>query len=174
GEGRGRHREAVLSSLRHMLSGGIYDHVGGGLCRYATDDSWLVPHFEKMLYDNAQLIALGTAAYSLTEDELFRFRIEETVGFLAREMTVNGGGFASSLDADSDGEEGLFYLWDEAEIDATLGAGRAADLLSFYQLARPAGWEGKPILHRRDNPALGRADSDPGLFEMKHALLEQR
>src|SRR5690606_16441959 len=120
-DGETSHRDDVVHSLRSMLSGGIYDHLGGGLCRYSTDDSWLVPHFEKMLYDNAQLIDLAAWAYAETGDDLFRYRIEETVGWLSREMLMSGGGFASSLDADSDGEEGLFYLWTQARIAEVLG-----------------------------------------------------
>src|SRR5690606_40657660 len=110
----------VLTSLRNMLSGGIYDHVGGGLSRYSTDADWLVPHFEKMLYDNAQLIHLSCQAYGETGDRLFKARIEETVAWLLREMEVDGA-FASSLDADSEGVEGKFYCWTEDEVKSVLG-----------------------------------------------------
>ncbi|BCH29242.1 thioredoxin domain-containing protein [Mesorhizobium sp. L-8-10] len=144
--GNREHRDSVLLSLREMLKGGIYDHVGGGLSRYSTDADWLVPHFEKMLYDNAQLLQSLGWAYAATKDELFGVRIKETVGWLLREMRVDGGGFASSLDADSEGEEGLFYTWDRSEIESILGES-STRFLSIYGLAAPDGWEGKPVLH---------------------------
>src|SRR5690606_22520598 len=104
--GATQHRDAVAASLKHMLAGGIYDHVGGGLARYATDAQWLVPHFEKMLYDNAQLVRLASWVFAATGDDLLRMRIEETIGWLLRDMRVEGGAFASSFDADSEGGEG--------------------------------------------------------------------
>ncbi|WEX09615.1 thioredoxin domain-containing protein [Chelativorans sp. AA-79] len=146
------HRNAVLLTLRQMLSGGIYDHVGGGLARYSTDEQWLVPHFEKMLYDNAQLIQLCSFAYAETGEELFRIRIDETAEWLLREMRMQSAGFASSLDADSEGEEGKFYLWTHDEIEKVLGAD-SEKLLAYYGLANPSGWEGNPILHRLHHPA---------------------
>lgn len=173
-DGEASHRDAVVHSLRNMLAGGIYDHLGGGLCRYSTDDSWLVPHFEKMLYDNAQLIDLAGWAYAETGDELFRVRIEETMGWLSREMLVPGGGFASSLDADSEGEEGRFYLWTEAEIADVLGRADADRFLSSYQVTAPANWEGDPVLHRLAAKDFGPADDDPAVRAMKSRLLEAR
>ena len=172
--GAADHRDAVVASLRAMLSGGIYDHVGGGLCRYSTDAAWLVPHFEKMLYDNAQLIDLAGWAYAETGDELFRYRIEETIAWLAREMLVQGGGFASSLDADSDGEEGRFYLWTREEIVHILGEDDTNRFLGSYQLAQPPEWEGEPILHRLTSPGLGPVDTNPAIRAMKAKLLEAR
>jgi uncharacterized protein YyaL (SSP411 family) len=147
-----QHGQAVSSSLRHMLAGGIYDHIGGGLCRYSTDADWLVPHFEKMLYDNAQLLRMANWSYSATGEELFRIRIEETVEWLQREMVVDGGGFASSLDADSEGEEGLFYTWSQEEIDSTLRADSGL-FFSHFTLSSPRGWEGKPIIHQTADQA---------------------
>jgi len=152
--GATNHRDLVLTSLRKMLSGGIYDHVGGGLSRYSTDADWLVPHFEKMLYDNAQLISLCCQAYGETGDPLFRVRIEETVKWLLNEMWLADGAFASSLDADSEGVEGKFYVWSEEEIISVLGQD-ATVLLETYQLSKPAEWEGGPILNRSAHPALG-------------------
>ena len=146
-EGRADCRDAALLSLRRMLDGGIYDHVGGGLSRYSTDAEWLVPHFEKMLYDNAQLIRMANWAYGETGDRLFQVRIEDTIDWLMREMRLPSGAFASSLDADSEGEEGLFYTWSEAEVRAVLGNAASA-FLSAYSLTAPPGWHGKPILHR--------------------------
>lgn len=172
--GEATHRDAVAHSLQAMLSGGIYDHLGGGLCRYSVDDRWLVPHFEKMLYDNVQLIDLGTAAYGETGSDLFRLRIEETVGWLQREMMLPEGGFASSLDADSDGEEGKFYLWTREQLIAALGSPEVDAFLSAYELTAPEGWEGDPILHRLSSPTLGPADEDPDFIEAKQRLLDER
>ena len=155
--GEPAHRDAVLLSLRHMLNGGIYDHVGGGLCRYSTDAEWLVPHFEKMLYDNAMLIRLANWAFADTGEQLFRDRIETTISWLLREMRVGGGGFAASLDADSDGEEGSYYTWDQAEIDAVLG-NDAPTFFSSYTLAAPHGWEGKPIIRSHARRPRSRGD----------------
>ena len=143
------YRDAVLLSLRKMLAGGIYDHIGGGLSRYSTDAEWLVPHFEKMLYDNAQLIRAANWAFGDTGDQLFQVRIEATIAWLLREMRLPGGGFASSLDADSEGEEGLFYTWSKDEIDAVLGV-RAAAFLAAYSLGAPPEWHGKPILFQEN------------------------
>ena len=146
-DGEPSQRQQVVHSLKMMLAGGIYDHVGGGLCRYSTDAEWIVPHFEKMLYDNAQLLRHACLAFAETADPVFAARTEQTIDWLAREMVVAGGGFAASLDADSDGEEGKFYTWTHAEIDKLLGAA-AADLFAVYDLAAPSAWDGDPILHR--------------------------
>jgi uncharacterized protein len=160
------HRDAVLLSLGTMLDGGIYDHVGGGLCRYSTDAEWLVPHFEKMLYDNAQLIRLANWAWAETGDHLFRDRIEGTVAWLLREMRVNGGGFAASLDADSGGEEGAFYTWDRSEIESVLGE-QGAEFLSAYSLSVPDHWEGRPVLHRTPGASVD-ADFGEALDLLRH------
>ncbi|RWA81455.1 thioredoxin domain-containing protein [Mesorhizobium sp.] len=148
-DGHTAHRDAVLISLEKMLAGGIYDHLGGGLSRYSTDAEWLVPHFEKMLYDNAQLIRMCNWAYAATGNDLFRIRIEETVTWLLREMRVEGGAFAASLDADSEGEEGLFYTWSRQEIEAGLGSD-AAVFFRYFELAAPHAWEGKPIIRQSE------------------------
>ncbi|RWM36687.1 thioredoxin domain-containing protein [Mesorhizobium sp.] len=148
-DGQTAHRDAVLLSLEKMLAGGIYDHVGGGLSRYSTDAEWLVPHFEKMLYDNAQLVRMCNWAFAATGNDLFRIRIEETVAWLLREMRVDGGAFAASLDADSEGEEGLFYTWRQEEVEVALGDD-ATSFFRHFELAAPHGWEGKPIIRQSE------------------------
>jgi uncharacterized protein YyaL (SSP411 family) len=166
-------RDAVLISLRHMLNGGIYDHVGGGLSRYSTDASWLIPHFEKMLYDNALLIRQASWAFAESGDNLFRDRLEQTITWLLREMRVNGGGFASSLDADSEGEEGLFYTWTRAELSEALG--NKADLFfEAYALAAPDQWEGKPVIYRPADTAPMDEDDLKPLREILFAKRERR
>jgi hypothetical protein len=150
-------RDAVVLTLDHICQGGIYDHLGGGFARYSTDARWLAPHFEKMLYDNALLIDLLTAVWQETRSPLYAERIAETVGWVAREMRQPEGGFCSSLDADSEHEEGKFYVWHDAEIDAAL-AERAARFKQFYDVTPAGNWEGKTILNRLSN--LARADDE--------------
>ena len=113
---------AASTSRSSDCQGGIYDHLGGGFSRYSVDERWLVPHFEKMLYDNAQLLELLALAQARSGRTLFRTRAQETVGWLAREMTTPDGAFCASLDADTEGEEGKFYVWSLAEIVRGLGA----------------------------------------------------
>jgi len=140
--------DAAILSLRNMCEGGIYDHLGGGFARYSVDDRWLVPHFEKMLYDNAQILELLALAWKRTKDDLFRRRAIETVEWLKREMIVEGGGFASSLDADSEGEEGKFYVWSLAEVESILGADDAAFFAKAYDITREGNFEGHNIPNR--------------------------
>jgi len=141
-----RFGEAVRAMLEAMNAGGIYDHLGGGYARYSTDAEWLVPHFEKMLYDNAQILELLALVHSLWPDPTFAERARETVAWLNREMRV-GDAFAASLDADQDGEEGLFYVWREEEIDAALGDS-AAPFKAAYGVTPEGNWEGRAILRR--------------------------
>ena len=167
------HRDAVLLSLRKMLAGGIYDHVGGGLSRYSTDAEWTIPHFEKMLYDNAQLLRLCSWAFAETGNQLFRARIEETVAWMLREMRTEGGGFAASLDADSEGEEGLFYTWSREEIDTALGEDSALFQRSFT-LDRPAAWEGKPVIRQTDAQQAAELADENAAATLKQKLLAMR
>ncbi|WP_135468318.1 thioredoxin domain-containing protein [Crenalkalicoccus roseus] len=144
--------EVVEILLRRMSQGGIYDHLGGGYARYSTDAIWLVPHFEKMLYDNAQILDLLALAHAARPDPLYAARAEETVGWLLREMTVEGGAFAATQDADSEGEEGKFYVWTEAEIDALLPPEEAALFKATYDVTPEGNWEHRTILNRRRHP----------------------
>jgi len=146
--------EAVTVTLDRMCQGGIYDHLGGGFARYATDAEWLIPHFEKMLYDNAQLIDLLTLVWQETRNPLHATRIAETCDWALREMVAEGGGFAATYDADSEGVEGKFYVWDEAEIDAILGPADSAFFKRAYDVTPQGNWEGHTILHRNRSPAL--------------------
>ncbi len=139
--------EQVTLSLDKMIRGGLYDQLGGGFARYSTDSKWLVPHFEKMLYDNALMITVLSEAYQVTQKELYKKTIEETLDFIAREMTNDDGGFYSTLDADSDGEEGKFYVWQEGEIDSLLGD-KATLFKAFYDVSTKGNWEHKNILNR--------------------------
>jgi uncharacterized protein len=138
--------QALRAMLEAMNAGGIYDHLGGGYARYSTDDVWLVPHFEKMLYDNAQILELLALVHSLWPDPTFAERARETVEWLMREMRV-GDAFAASLDADQDGEEGLFYVWREEEVDAALGDA-AAPFKAAYDVTPQGNWEGRTVLRR--------------------------
>jgi uncharacterized protein len=146
--------EAVTVTLDRMCQGGIYDHLGGGFARYATDAEWLIPHFEKMLYDNAQLIDLLTLVWQETKSPLYATRIAETCDWVLREMAAEGGGFAATYDADSEGVEGKFYVWDEAEIDVLLGADDATFFKRVYDVTPAGNWEHHTILHRNRSPAL--------------------
>jgi uncharacterized protein len=146
--GDARFFELVELTLTHMSEGGIYDHLGGGFSRYSVDERWLVPHFEKMLYDNAQLLELLALAHLRTGDDLYRQRAEETVGWLAREMTTPEGAFSASLDADSEGEEGKFYVWSRDEIEQILGPRDAEFFARIYDVTPGGNFEGHNILNR--------------------------
>ncbi|TDI56951.1 MAG: thioredoxin domain-containing protein [Alphaproteobacteria bacterium] len=139
---------AVLTTLRSLCQGGIYDHIGGGFARYSVDAQWLIPHFEKMLSDNGQLLNLLSLAFGRTGEALFRIRIEETVTWLSREMCLPGGAFAASLDADTDGEEGLTYLWTPAEIKTVLGPDDAQAFIAVYGVTDQGNFEGKTNVNR--------------------------
>jgi uncharacterized protein len=167
-------KHAVDTTLTHICQGGIYDHLGGGFARYAVDERWLVPHFEKMLYDNALLTDLLCETYRETGNPLYAARVEETVGWLLREMVAEGGGFAASLDADSEGEEGRFYVWSKADIVAVLGEGDAARFAASYDVTEVGNWEGHNILNRLHNPMLGLPADEKALREMRGKLLAHR
>jgi uncharacterized protein len=160
--------DAVTTTLDAMASGGIYDHLGGGFARYATDRHWLVPHFEKMLYDNALLLRLYTRAWQLAGHDRWRQVAEETAGYLlAPPMHQPGGGFSSAEDADSEGVEGRFYVWDRSEVEAVGGAAA----VEWYGVTVDGNWEGKNILWRPERGVLQRP---PDVERARRALLDAR
>ena len=165
---------AVDVTLTNICQGGIYDHLGGGFARYSVDERWLVPHFEKMLYDNALLIDLMCEAWRETGNELYKARIEETVGWLEREMIAEGGGFAASLDADSEGEEGKFYVWGKAEIEEVLGETDAKLFCEVYDITGEGNWEGQAILNRLGSLEARKPEEEAALAAMRARLLERR
>jgi uncharacterized protein YyaL (SSP411 family) len=165
---------AVDVTLANICQGGIYDHLGGGFARYSVDARWLVPHFEKMLYDNALLIDLMCEAYRETGNELYKVRIAETVDWLRREMIAEGGGFAASLDADSEGEEGKFYVWSRAEIVEALGEADANVFCDAYDVTGEGNWEGHTILNRLGRLELRSPEEEASLAAMRARLLERR
>ena len=157
-------------TLEAMAHGGLYDQIGGGFARYSTDDRWLVPHFEKMLYDNALLARVYSHAWQITGKPLYRRVVEETLDFVAREMRHAGGGFSSSYDADSEGEEGKFYVWTAAEIRAALGD-NAERFMAAYGVSEAGNWEGRNILN-----VAGGVDEEQlaGLAEARQKLFDIR
>ena len=174
-------REAVQLTLTKMCQGGIYDHLGGGFARYSVDQRWLAPHFEKMLYDNAQLINLLTLVWQDGKEPLFEARVRETVGWVLREMAAEAvshgattvAGFASTLDADSEGEEGKFYVWTDAEITALLGSDAAA-FKAAYDVQPAGNWEGMTILNRSQRPDLGSSEEEASLAAARRRLFAAR
>ena len=138
--------EMVELTLEKMARGGMYDQIGGGFARYSTDAMWLVPHFEKMLYDNALLVSLYTRAFQATRKPLYKRVVEETLGFIEREMSHPLGGFYSSYDADSEGVEGKFYVWTRDQIDAVLGESDGRVVRAFYNVEEGGNFEGDSIL----------------------------
>jgi uncharacterized protein YyaL (SSP411 family) len=167
------YRDAVTLSLTHMCQGGIYDHLRGGFARYSVDERWLAPHFEKMLYDNAQLIDTLTLVWQETRDPLYAKRVRETIDWITNDMTDDEGGFHSSLDADSEGEEGRFCVWNEAEIDAALGE-NAPLFKKFYDVEPAGNWEGKVILNRLKTIGAGTPEEDAVLDDCRATLLAIR
>ncbi len=139
--------EMVETTLTHMAGGGIYDHLGGGFHRYSTDARWLVPHFEKMLYDNAQLVRVFLNAYQVSARPLYRRVVEETIAYLLREMRSPAGGFYSTQDADSEGHEGKFFVWSPEEVAAVLGPEDARAVSLYFDVTAAGNFEGRNILH---------------------------
>ena len=151
-------REIVIHTLNKMAQGGMYDQIGGGFHRYSVDAQWLVPHFEKMLYDNALLARLYTRAWQWTKDPFFARIAKEILGFVQREMTSEEGGFYSALDADSEGEEGKFYVWERSEVLDILGAEEGRVFCALYDITDRGNWEEKNIPNVPRDPASVAAD----------------
>ena len=173
--------DAVTTTLHKIAGGGIYDQIGGGFSRYSTDEYWRVPHFEKMLYDNAQLVSLYSSAYQLTGDPLYEGVVSETLDFIESEMTSEEGGFYSSLDADSEGEEGRFYTWTYDELREKLGE-HAEFVIDYYNVTEKGNWEnGRNILFRSasdkemaDKYAVREGELKKRILEAKRLLLKER
>jgi uncharacterized protein YyaL (SSP411 family) len=167
-------KAAVIKTLEQICQGGIYDHLGGGFARYSVDELWLVPHFEKMLYDNALLIDLMTEVWRETHDHLLATRIAETITWLEREMIADGGAFTSSLDADSEGEEGKFYVWTADEILKVLGADDAELFGKVYGVTPEGNFEDHTILNRLGSVKLLAPDEEKKLASLRAKLLAAR
>ncbi len=172
--------EYVDLSLKKMALGGIYDQIGGGFARYSTDINWKVPHFEKMLYDNAQLVSLYSNAYQRTKSPLYKHVVYQTLEWVYREMTTNEGSFYSALDADSEGEEGKFYVWEKNELKEVLGEDFNF-VKDYYNVGLKGAWEGKNILLRTKTDqeyalhmAMKVEDVRKKSAEVNHTLLEKR
>lgn len=158
-------QQAVLS-LTKMIQGGIYDQLGGGISRYSTDNEWLVPHFEKMLYDNALLVTALCDAYQLTKENIYKEAVVSTLDFVMNELADKAGGYYTALDADSEGVEGKFYVWSKDEIDKLLGDD-APVFCDYYNVSAGGNWEEHNILHVKESPesyAAGRK-TDIGQFK---------
>ncbi len=165
--------ETVEHTLERMSEGGIYDHLGGGYSRYSVDERWLVPHFEKMLYDNAQLLELLALAFQRSGNELFATRARETVEWLKREITTPEGAFAASLDADSEGEEGKFYVWAKNEIIELIGPEAGGFFMRHYDVSDEGNFEGHNILNRLENVERGPRE-EARLKALRDILLDAR
>lgn len=160
--------------LNKLATSGVYDHLGGGFCRYATDEQWRIPHFEKMLYDNAQLVSLYAHAYQYTGNEHFRTVIDETLAFVKRELTNHNGGFYSSINADSEGREGKFYTWRYGEIAETLTPMELTAFNKVYLISPNGNWErGHNILQKRASE-FKQIGNDKSISEAKSKLFNKR
>ncbi len=171
--GETKFADAVISTLTGLCQGGIYDHLGGGFSRYSVDEEWLAPHFEKMLYDNASLIGLMSEVWRKTKDPLLEQRTHETIAWLEDEMITEIGAFAASLDADSEGEEGKFYVWSDQEVRDLLRQDYDA-FSKAYDVSAGGNWEGKTILNRLLTPDWGGSDQEGHLKSLGKRLKTAR
>ena len=168
------YQRAVEITLTNICQGGIYDHLGGGFARYSVDQYWLAPHFEKMLYDNAQLITLLSKLASHTGNKLFRQRIEETIDWLNREMITPSDAYAASYDADSEGVEGKYYVWGEAEIDTALPQEDSSKFKHVYNVSAVGNWEDTNILNRLQSQNLLDDKTEQQLAANRQVLFDLR
>jgi uncharacterized protein YyaL (SSP411 family) len=168
GDGAGAIVERTLGA---MAAGGIYDHLGGGFARYSVDEEWLVPHFEKMLYDQASLARLYLHGWQVTGEARWLQVLEETVGYVLRDLRTAAGGVHSAEDADSEGEEGRFYVFTPADLEQVLGAKEAAEAAAWYGVTGEGNFEGRSILHRPLDAPLARP---PAIERARRRLLEAR
>jgi len=171
--------EAVNKALSAMANGGIFDHLGGGFARYSTDGKWLVPHFEKMLYDNALLVETYCDAYHITGNDRYKQVVKETLDFIMNEMTDSKGVFYSALDADSEGEEGKFYVWSKSEVEKILDNDDSNIFCDYFNITDNGNFEGKNILHLTNQSEKIKNDLSEEEFrdiitENKKRLLEVR
>ena len=164
----------VRKTLDGMAHGGIYDHLGGGFHRYSVDERWLVPHFEKMLYDNALLSVAYLEAFQATADTFYRQIVEETLDYVLREMTAPPGAFYSTQDADSEGVEGKFYVWTEFEVRNAIGDELADAFCSVYDVTSEGNWEGNTILHRSKTDEQDAALLHFDVEDLRRKLAEAR
>ncbi len=164
--------QMVEKTLQQIYRGGIFDHIGFGFSRYSTDEKWLTPHFEKMLYDNALLTIALAEAYGVTKNLLYRTAVEQTLTYIAREMTSPEGGFYSAQDADSEGEEGKFYTFTPREVESVLGKEDGAHVCRFLDITPKGNFEGESIPNLLQNPDYQTADST--LEQVRLRLLEYR
>jgi uncharacterized protein len=167
-------REAVVVTLSNLCQGGIYDHLAGGFARYSVDHRWLVPHFEKMLYDNALIVSLMNRVVTYENNPLFRTRIEETIEWLLADMRTPARTFAASYDADSEGEEGRYYVWTYDEIARTLPADALDLFCQTYDVTPEGNWEGKNILNRLNAQAALSLEAEQTLAACRRLLLQKR
>ncbi len=173
--------KAVTTTLNKMADGGIYDQIGGGFSRYSTDKHWKVPHFEKMLYDNAQLVSLYSTTYQQTKDPKYKIIVTETLDFIQRELTSKEGGFYSSLDADSEGKEGKFYVWTKSELQKALG-NKADLIIDYYNVTEKGNWENlqnilfKSVTDKKiaDKYKITESELTKRVLEAKKILLKER
>lgn len=164
----------VTHTLDQMAAGGIHDHLGGGFSRYCVDANWLIPHFEKMLYDNALLVSAYLDAFQVTKKEIYKDVAQGIFDFVIRELSLPNGGFYSSLDADTEGEEGKFYTWSYEEIKNSLSESDFNLFCTYYDITPQGNWEGKNILHMTNSLEAASAEVKSSLEKSKKSLFQIR